>query len=169
LCDLAYHAPINYVYALRHQSLYLLPDMVSQHWVAPQPDDPPCPNCTFVPPPNAKVAALDGDIPVTPTGYVLLIEIGQKWLEGLEDSNYQIDSAAIDVDRYSDAGEFVGRTTYAIPPDALATALTPGPHQLLLSEVGNGQSLKGCTATLNFKVRIGGIAYSVPNPIYIDP
>jgi hypothetical protein len=145
--------------------LYLLPDMISQHWVAPQPDDPPCPGCTFVPPPKLLTAALGGNIPVAPKGYVLIMKIDPKWLG----PDYHIDSAAIDIDRYSGAGQFVERMTYAIPPDVLAAALTPGTHQLLLSEVGNGQKLTGCTATLNFKVTVGGKTYSVPNPIYVDP
>jgi hypothetical protein len=145
--------------------LYLLPDMVSQRWVVPQPDDPPCLGCGFGPPPKPLAAALGGNTPVAPKGYVLIMKIGQKWLG----PDYHIDSAAIDIDRYSGAGQFVERMTYAIPPDVLAAALTPGTHQLLLSEVGNGQKLTGCTATLNFKVTVGGKTYSVPNPIYVDP
>jgi len=152
--------------------LKILPDMISQRWVHPQPDAEPCPGCSFVPP-RVQIAALAlEEVPQPPQGYVLAIEIDQKWLPNSK--SHHIDSAAIDVDRYSGAGQFVERRTYAIPQEDLDKALTTGMHRFLVSEVGNGGSLKGCTATINFKVTIteedGTIkSYSVQSPIYVDP
>jgi len=152
--------------------LKLLPDMITQRWVHPQPDAEPCPGCSFVPPRVQNAALTLEDVQRPPQGYVLAIEIDQEWLPNSK--SHHIDSAAIDVDCYSGAGQFVERTTYAIPQADLQTALTPGMHRLLVSEVGNGGSLKGCTATINFKVTSteedGTIkSYSVQSPIYVDP
>ncbi|HEY0511063.1 MAG TPA: S8 family serine peptidase, partial [Thermoanaerobaculia bacterium] len=148
--------------------LYLLPDMVSQRWVAPQPDDPPCPGCSLIPPHSTNGALTLEDIQVPPKGYLLAIDIDQKWLNPPN----SIDSAALDVDCYSGHGKFVERTTYAIPMNDLSTAIN-GNHQLLLSEVGNGVSLAGCTATLNFEVKVmdHGVPriFSVQSPTYVDP
>jgi hypothetical protein len=151
--------------------LKLLPDMITQRWVHPQPDAEPCPGCSFVPPRLQMAALTLEEVPKPPQGYVLAIEIDQKWLQ---DPNSHIDSAAIDIDRYSGAGQFVERMTYAIPQADLDTALKTGMHKFLVREVGNGGSLKGCTATINFKVTITGKegkkdTYSVQSPVYVDP
>jgi hypothetical protein len=149
--------------------LYLLPDMVSQRWVAPQPDDPPCPGCSLIPPHSTSVSLAPGSIPGSPEGYVLAVDIDKKWLA----PPYSIDSAALDVDRYSGNGKFVERMTYAIPMVDLKNVAN-GNHLLQLKEVGNGGSLAGCTATLNFHVTVqdpqrGPMTYSVQSPVYVDP
>jgi len=148
--------------------LYLLPDMVSQRWVAPQPDDPPCPSCSLIPPgaTNMVASLAPPDIPGPPEGYFLMVDIDAKWLG----SKYSIDGAALDVDRYSSDGKFVERTTYAIPKGDLMNAAR-GSHRLLLKDLG---SLVGCTATLNFQVTVtdpNGVArtLSVQSPVYVDP
>jgi hypothetical protein len=149
--------------------LYLLPDMVSQRWVEPQPDDPPCPSCSLIPPRYSTMLASLGEpqglIPPS-EGYVLTVDIDPKWLS----SPYTIDSAALDVDRYSGNGKFVERMTYAIPTSDVRAAAT-GNHQLRLTELG---SLAGCTATLNFQVTVldtDGMprTFSVQSPTYVDP
>jgi hypothetical protein len=141
--------------------LYLLLDVVSQRWVRPQPEVNPCPGCTFVPP-SSMIASL---APETSSGYVLAVEIDPEW----QLSGATIESAALDVDRY-DGGRLVERMTYAIPKQDLMKAGKPGgTHRLLLKEVGNGGTLMHCTATLNFKVSLGGQIYSVQSPIYVDP
>jgi len=141
--------------------LYLLPDMVSQRWVAPQPEVNPCPNCTFVPPPATSLHF--GATPATPQGYVLAVVIDPEW----QAPGISIDSVTLDVDRYS-GDSFVERMTYAIPKDDLMNAAN-STHLLGVKEVGNGDSLVGCTATLNFEVTVGGTTYSVQNPVYVDP
>jgi hypothetical protein len=141
--------------------LYLLPDKLSQQWVASQPDDPPCPGCTFAPPPRAAAEA-----PVDPGDYVLAIEVTPEWQA--TGAAGAIKSAALDVDCYSN-GRFTGRTTYAIPQHELDQALAPaGPHRFRKG-FGFGASLEGCTASLNFKVTMNGKTYSVQNPVYVDP
>jgi hypothetical protein len=145
--------------------LSVWPDMVSQRWVAPQPDDPPCPGCSFIPPKaNGVALAAFNQIPPAPQGYILAVAIDPKW----QAPNATIDSASLDVDRYSGAGKFVERRTYAIPP-AVLMQVAATTQRLLLPEVGNGGSLVGCTVTLNFKVTVDGKSYSVQSPVYVDP
>jgi hypothetical protein len=148
-----------------------LPDIVSQRWVFPQPDDPPCPGCSLIPPSRTMVASLaPGDVAGTPQGYVLAIEIDPEWLN----PGIVIDGTTLDIDRYS-GGRFVARMTYAIPVSELMQAGGPaGSHRLLLKEAVDGVSLAGCTATLNFEVTMkdaAGVAktFSVQSPIYVDP
>jgi hypothetical protein len=157
--------------ASRACPLHLLPDIVSQRWVFPQPDDPPCPGCSLIPPSRTLVASLaPGDVAGTPRGYVLAIEIDPKWLS----PEIVIDGTTLDIDRYS-GGKFVERMTYAIPVSELLQAGGPtGSHLLLLKEAVNGASLAECTATLNFEVTMkdaDGVAktFSVQSPIYVDP
>jgi hypothetical protein len=142
--------------------LYLLPDIVSQRWVSPQPDDPPCMGCSFVPPPHAMAVAMNT---VPNQDYVLAIQIDPQWVGRL---GIAINSAALDVDRYSHSGLFVGRMTYAIPPDFLSKSGVL--QRLLIRGVGRGgDSLAHCTATLNFQVTVNGNSYSVQSPVYVDP
>ena len=145
-----------------------MPDMVSQRWVAPQPDDPPCPGCTFVPPPNAMSPTSD---------YVLVFQVADT-AAGSEGVNPEwqppstpllIQSAAVEIKRYNTDGTF-DKTTRLIDPSDLIAVLGwsgPGPFRLLLNGIG---PLAGCTASINFTVRsAGGITYSVQNPVYVDP
>lgn len=142
--------------------LYLWPDMVSQRWVAPQPDEAPCPGCSFVPPHSVTGALALEEVPDQPPGYVLMIEIDPKW----QPPAARIESAALDVDRYS-KGRFIERKTYDIPVADLEQAgFAGGSHRLHLKEV---DSLTGCTVTLNFKVTVAGATYSVQSPVYVDP
>jgi Subtilase family len=141
--------------------LYLLPDMVSQRWVCPQPEANPCPGCTFVPPPSGAMAST-----ASPSGYVLAVEIDPEWQRS---TRAEIKSATLDVDRY-DGGRLAARTTYNIPADELLAAGAPGgTHRLLLNGIGGGRSLAGCTATLNFEVSLDGRSYSIQSPVYVDP
>lgn len=134
--------------------LHLLQDKNGRPWVGPQPDDPPCPGCTFEPPPRT-MAYSSGT-------YILTLEISPEW----QASQVKIESAALDVDRYI-GGRFIRRATYVIPQDVLSGALQ-GP-QSFLADVGNGASLEGCTASLNFKVTVDGTTFSMQNPVYVDP
>jgi hypothetical protein len=136
--------------------LHLLQDKNGRPWVGPQPDDPPCPGCTFEPPPRTAATAYSAGT------YMLTLEISPDW----QATGVEIQSAALDVDRYI-GGRFVRRATYVIPQNVLSGALT-GP-QSFLADVGNGGSLAGCTASLNFKVTVGGTTFSVQNPVYVDP
>ena len=61
--------------------LHLLPDIVSQRWVFPQPDDPPCPGCSLIPPSRTMVCFPGpGDVAGTSQGYILAVEIDPEWL-----------------------------------------------------------------------------------------
>lgn len=152
--------------------LYSLTDMVSQRWVSPQPDEPPCPGCSFVPPRHLMMAAAhpSGVEPPDPSGYVLVVDIDASKWHAIGDTapGDTMNSATLDVDRYSGDGQFANRTTYSIRPTDLLDA-AKSTKRLLLSEVGNGDSLVGCTATLNLSVTVSGSTFSVQNPIYVDP
>jgi hypothetical protein len=118
--------------------------------------------CSFVPPPHSMALAMAA---VPNQDYVLAIQIDPQWVgkQGIA-----INSAALDVDRYSHSGLFVGRMTYAIPPDFLSTSGVL--QRLLIRGVGKGgDSLAHCTATLNFQVTVKGNSYSVQSPVYVDP
>lgn len=140
--------------------LYLLPDRISQHWVRPQPDDPPCLSCSMIPPRNTQVASMAevvGDQNQDQDGYILAVELAPEW------HSVTILSASLDVNLYS-GGRFVGRTTYTLPEDELATG-----RLLRFSIKGDEASLEGCTATLNLEVNLDGKKVSVQNPVYVDP
>jgi hypothetical protein len=137
--------------------LYLLPDMVSQRWVAPQPDDPPCLSCSMIPPRHSESAAM-AEVEEGGEGYILAVDIAPQWREPLA----TITSASLDVNRYFE-GRFVGRTTYALPLTGLASGLL----RFLID--GDEAELKDSTATLNLSVRIGDKTYSSQSPVYVDP
>ena len=153
--------------------LYRWTDMVSQRWVSPQPDEPPCPGCSFVPPSHPVLDEPPGGggapQPSAPSGYVLVVDIDpNEWKPpGLTTSSI-INSASLDVDHYSGDGTFSNRTTYSIAPDLLLD-VAAHTQRLLLSDVGLNGSLVGCTATLNLEVTVDGNTFSVQNPVYVDP
>jgi hypothetical protein len=139
--------------------LHLLPDIVSQRWVVPQPDDPPCLSCSMVPPPGARHASLQAAVAnVEDEGYIIAVEIDQKWWE----LGTEIKSASLDINRYSN-GRFIGRTTYIIPRNKISPGL------LRFSIEGDEDFLKDCTAALNLEVTIRDKSYSVQSPVYVDP
>lgn len=138
-----------------------LPDVGSERWVFPQPEDNPCPGCTLIPPAqHAALSPIVGHV-----GYGLAVGISQEW----RDKKVVIESAALDLDRYS-GGEIVERKTYGVPRGAIDTMLaTPGAYYLV--DGIDIPSLDGWTASLNFKLRLGaeGTTRSVQSPVYVDP
>lgn len=149
--------------------LLLLPDQVNQRWVHPQPDDPPCPSCSLIPPKTTVASLSPEGAAAPPPGYVLTVDIDPKWWT--PGSPFSIDTAALDVDCYSGHGNLVARTTYVIPTKNLLDA-AQGSHRLYLEAVGDGGSLAHCTATLNSKVTVpgnDGSPTSVQSPVYVDP
>ena len=153
----------------------------AQPWVLPQPGDDPCPNCTLVPtgPPNVaktKELASEGLVTVSvrsaePNRYQLAIAMNQTWFEAQKDTNLNV-TAMLDIDCF--AGGTFTRTTYPVQIDwvqGLAwTALG----------LGDGKSLKGCRAQLNFVVTkesqgatneatLPVTVMSIQNPVLVDP
>jgi|GEM_PF-1657361 len=151
----------------------LLPDIVSQRWVAPQPENTPCPGCSIIPPPGGGAAGAVAPASLTSTGpsgaksYVLTFEIDPKWRNPL---NVAIMRATLDIDRYA-AGKFIARMTYAIPLSVVATLQNPLAQRFSMVGI-DGITLADCTATFNFEVSVkdekGEMhSFSVQSPVYI--
>jgi hypothetical protein len=89
--------------------------------------------------------------------YTLALEIEPEWLKpGV------IESATLDIDRYN-GGALVKRLTYPISLDDLRG------NMVTLEGLGDGLTLQGCTAQLNFVVKKDGRTMSVQNPVIVDP
>jgi hypothetical protein len=151
----------------------------AQPWVLPQPGDDPCPNCALVPtgPPGVK-----SQVSISPSGvtafaglsyvpsrpqYQLAIALNRNWLTALKtaelaDAKLQV-TAMLDIDCFV-PDQPMSRTTYPVKIDyQAATAWTA-------FGFGDGRSLKGCRAQLNFVVQDNtGNSWSVQNPIVVDP
>jgi hypothetical protein len=154
----------------------------AQPWVLPQPGVDPCPNCTLVPtgPPTStnysRVAstpapsvspgsvafARSWGAPSGPGSYQLAIALSQSWIAALQDVTLNV-TAMLDIDCFAN-GEFQ-RTTYPVQIDSTTDLAWTA------FGFGDGQSLKGCRAQLNFVVRdaTGSILMSVQNPVAVDP
>jgi hypothetical protein len=145
----------------------------AQPWVLPQPGDDPCPNCALVPtgPPrlflnavrpsgSAVFASLSYEPP--PPQYQLAIALNQSWITALKDADLHV-TAMLDIDCFA-PGEAMSRLTYPVQIDYQTdTAWTA-------FGFGEGKSLEGCRAQLNFVVQdsVGG-TWSVQNPVVVDP
>jgi subtilisin family serine protease len=148
----------------------------AQPWVLPQPGDTPCPNCTLVPtgpphgavvsgPPESETFTRVSSVP-SPPGlyYQLAIALSQSWLATLpKDVSLNV-TAMLDIDRFV-PGKPMKRMTYPVQIDyQTSTAWTA-------FGFGDGESLKGCRAQLNFVVKdaAGTTLMSVQNPVVVDP
>ncbi len=151
----------------------LWPDIVSQRWVAPQPENTPCPGCSIIPPPGGGAAGAAAHaflVRAEPSGaksFVLTFEIDPKWRNPL---NVEIKSAALDIDRYAE-GKFMARMTYAIPPSVVAALQKPVAQRFSMAGI-DGVTLADCTATLNFEVSVKdengqSHSFSVQSPVYV--
>jgi hypothetical protein len=147
----------------------------AQPWVLPQPGDDPCPNCTLVPTGPPRQAALSGSpeseafarvssVPSGPVYYQLAIALNQSWIDALpKDVSLNV-TAMLDIDRFV-PGTPMKRMTYPVQIDYRKnTAWTA-------FGFGDGESLKGCRAQLNFVVQdaTGTTLMSVQNPVVVDP
>ncbi len=136
----------------------------SRRWVFPQPGDNPCANCVLFPtgPPNPSLSAA-GSTSALPGAelYDLTIEIDPSWSEGLPGAELE-STAMLEIDRF-EKGRFVRRDTYPIHVDPTEGTLT-------VSGLGDGHSLKGCRAQLNWVVSLAdGTMMSVQSPVVVDP
>lgn len=146
-------------------------------WVFPQPGDDPCPNCTLVPtgPPQhasslapsvfagPSVFARISDVSSGPQLYQLAIALNQSWLAALqEDASLNV-TAMLDIDCFV-PDQPMKRTTYPVQIDYHTN------RAWTAFGFGDGQSLKGCRAQLNFVVQDeSGKEWSVQNPVVVDP
>jgi hypothetical protein len=150
----------------------------SQPWVLPQPGDDPCPGCMLFPPPPDRSALLpfassatEASYKTDPTSYTLKLEIAKlkefaiSTASGMnvQRTKAKLISVALDIDCFAH-GRLVKRTTYPIAFDK-----TPGVLQTV-GGFGDGASLWGCRAQLNFVVeKEDGTRMSVQNPVALDP
>jgi Subtilase family len=155
----------------------------SQRWVFPQPGDDPCPKCSLFPPPPQVASLSTPDL--TPTDltdsrnavkqyYSLAIAISPCWIDGHKNTAPECSGtlpldgklepeATLDIDRFDERGVFIKRMTYPVHLDLTGKSWT-------VSGLGDGQSLFGCRAQLNFVVtKSDGTPLSVQNPVIVDP
>jgi subtilase family protein len=140
-----------------------LTSVLSQRWVLPQPGDNPCANCVLFPtgPPGGASSAA-GSTSTSPGTelYDLAIEIDPSWNNGLPDAQLE-STAMLEIDRF-EKGRFVKRDTYPIHVDPTQGTLT-------VSGLGDGHSLKGCRAQLNWVVKTVTGPMSIQSPVVVDP
>jgi hypothetical protein len=138
-----------------------LSSAASQRWVMPQPEDNPCPNCSLLPKPPLEAALAPTS--TTPQYYALKLAIDPatwSWTGATyrSTSGAILHSATLDIDRF-ERGRFIRRMTYPIPLDSGEVA-----------SLGDGQSLRGCRAQINFVVLAAdGTTMSFQNPVVVDP
>ncbi len=154
----------------------------AQPWVLPQPGDDPCPNCALVP--TGPPLHFQSQLAISPSGvtafaglshipsrpeyqYQLAIALNKNWLNALKtaelaDAKLQV-TAMLDIDCFA-PDQPMSRMTYPVTINySSATAWTA-------FGFGDGRSLKGCRAQLNFVVQDNtGNTWSVQNPIVVDP
>ncbi|MFL6260501.1 MAG: S8 family serine peptidase [Thermoanaerobaculia bacterium] len=137
--------------------------IASQRWVFPQPGDDPCPNCALFPkgPPLLIPHDLRGLPSTPPDAYSLAITIDARWIDKLRHGELK-STAMLDIDRFDENGSFVERTTYPVHLDQQTGTGT-------VSGLGNGQSLKGCRAQLNWVLNTANGPMSVQSPVIVDP
>ena len=136
-----------------------LSSVVSQRWVFPQPGDNPCANCVLFPTGPPATLAAAGSTSTSPDTelYDLAIEIDPSFPVAQLES-----TAMLEIDRF-EKGRFVRRDTYPIHVDPTQGTLT-------VSGLGDGHSLKGCRAQLNWVVSlVNGTMMSVQSPVVVDP
>jgi hypothetical protein len=137
---------------------------LSQRWVFPQPGNNPCANCVLFPtgpPPGAADIASSSSTPPSPELYNLAIEIDPNLIASLPGGAALESTAMLDIDRFVD-GHFMKRMTYPIHVD-----LSLG--RLIVSGLGDGHSLRGCRAQLNWVVKTGDGPMSFQSPVVVDP
>jgi Subtilase family len=140
--------------------------VLSQRWVFPQPGNNPCANCVLFPtgPPGASAAAGSTSTPPGIELYDLAIEIDPSWNNNLPGAELE-STAMLEIDRF-EKGHLVRRDTYPIHVDLSQNTMT-------VSGLGDGGSLRGCRAQLNWVVtkNVGGTSttMSVQSPVVVDP
>jgi hypothetical protein len=136
---------------------------LSQRWVFPQPGNNPCANCVLFPtgpPVDAAGIASSASTP-PPELYTLAIEIDPSLIASPPGGAVLESTAMLDIDRFV-KGHFMKRMTYPIHVD-----LSLG--RLIVSGLGDGHSLRGCRAQLNWVVDTGDGPMSFQSPVVVDP
>jgi hypothetical protein len=135
----------------------ILTDLNTVPMVGTQPGANPCPTCTIVPDPpvNTSLETLS-----VAQGYALLVSIDSNWYAPA--SNGSIESAA-----------------FVLTCDALDNPLSfdisddiprpSGSGKLTLGPIEDLESLEGCTASVDFTVKLDGQVRSAQSPVYVDP
>jgi hypothetical protein len=136
---------------------------LSQRWVFPQPGNNPCANCVLFPtgpPLSAAIAAGSTAAPPSPEFYNLAIELDPSWIAGLSGAPPEA-TAMLDIDRF-EKGHFMKRMTYPVHVDLSQTTIT-------VSGLGDGLTLRGCRAQLNWVVKTVDGPMSFQSPVVVDP
>ena len=147
-------------------------DLASQRWVLPQPGDDPCPGCTLISkPPMATMASLAitrSALSPALSGqdaskhYTLALELDPSGIP----SGSNLVSATIDIDRFV-KGKLKKRMTY---PLSISFDPASGASLLSVTSLGDGDSLMGCRAQINFVVQTpDGKTMSIQNPVVVNP
>lgn len=145
--------------------------ITGQRWVFPQPPEDPCPGCVMFPPPPfhqwslaAESSAEDEDtITEGPKYYNLRIEITDNW-QGFPLEGSVLQSATLDIDRFVN-GALFNRLTYPIPFDPETNRPVTE-----MTGLGDGGSLFGCRAQINFVVKLPDNSLaSIQNTVIVDP
>lgn len=135
-------------------------EIASQRFLFPQPPNNPCMGCSLIPGEKGLRGASGGP------SYVLQLELGPSFRELEREA--PIEAATLDIERF-DGDRLVTRMTYEIPLDALAASADEGRGSFQL-ELADGDSLWGCRARLNLRVRRADDAItSLVSPVLVDP
>jgi hypothetical protein len=133
-------------------------DLRNPGLLGPQPGENPCPTCTAVPDPpeTASVTAS-----ATEPGYALLVYIDPNWYAPATAAT--INSAVLVIHcAGSERPWSFDISNRILPPSGSSTRLILGP-------IDGRESLRGCTASVDFNVTVGGLNRSVQSPVYVDP
>lgn len=142
--------------------------VANQSWAFPQPGDDPCPGCMlFPPPPRYSLMAkflLQAKSTITQRdslSYTLKFQIAQSWANL---TNSKLISATLDIQRLDTISGIWNRMTYPISFDLKSGQLQTA------GGLGDGESLLGCRAQLNFVIqKADGTQMSIQNPVIVDP
>lgn len=143
--------------------------VTGQRWVFPQPPEDPCPGCVMFPPPPwrntlASEPSEEEEDPEGPKYYNLRLEINGNW-QGTLPEGAVLQSATLDIDRFVN-GQLFKRMTYPIP---FSTSTNP-PTVMEMTGLGDGESLFGCRAQINFVVKLPDNSLaSLQNTVIVDP
>jgi hypothetical protein len=153
-----------------------LPDMATPYRVSTQPPENPCPTCSIVPDRPLAVAALAITPNLLPSDrtdgktYGIAVAVDPDWLS---QGTTTLDSAILVVDCQTglktkerfDITAMVSPLFQHVPPTSV---------RLSFDKIDGRKSLAGCTASVDFKLRVmtaqGRLEErSVQSPVYVDP
>jgi len=151
-----------------------LPDMATPYRVSTQPPENPCPTCSIVPDRPLAIAALTPNLaPSDRTDgktYGIAMAVDPDWLR---QGTTTLDSAILVVDCQTGlkTKERFDITSMVLP---LFQHAPPASVRLSFNKIDGRKSLAGCTASVDFKLRVvtaqGRLEErSVQSPVYVDP